>query len=72
MSKYRNISGRTLSVRTERGFVDVPDGEVVEHTAAYEAAHYIQTGEQGEPALWEPVDAGKGKAPKGGAVKDGE
>lgn len=63
MSRYRNISGRTLSVRTERGFVDVPDGEVVEHTADYVSAHYIQTGEQGEPALWEPVS--KAKAPKG-------
>lgn len=56
MAKYRNISGETRWVDLGNGqFPKVADGEIVDFPENYPC--YIQTGETGEPPLWEPVTA---------------
>lgn len=69
MPKYRNVSGRGLSVLTERGYVDVAEGEVVEFSAAFVGEHYLQTGATGEEVLWEPLAAPVSKAKAAPAVE---
>lgn len=54
MAKFRNISGETRWVDLGGGrFPKVEDGDIVDFPDDYPC--YIQTGETGETALWEPV-----------------
>ena len=50
--KYRNISGETMYVPVLRP-ARVGDGEIADFPDDYPC--YVQTGETGEPALWELI-----------------
>ena len=52
--KFRNVSGQTLYVPALR-FPRVEHGEIADFPDDYCATHYIQTGDQNEPPLWEAV-----------------
>ena len=54
MAKFRNISGEARWVDLGNGRLPkVEDGDVIDFPDEY--PHYIQTGETGEPPLWEAV-----------------
>lgn len=58
--KYRNISGEVLYVPAlARPRVDA--GDIADFPDDYPC--YVQTGETGEPPLWEPVTTIKKSAP---------
>ncbi len=57
MPKYRNITPEPLTVVTETGMVTVQPDAILTVSQDFADAHYFQTGETGEGALWAPVDA---------------
>lgn len=59
MTQYRNISGDVLYVPALRA-PRVEPGEIAEFPDDYPC--YVQTGETGEPALWEAVTPLKKKS----------
>lgn len=63
MPKYRNITDEPLTVVTETGMVTVQPDAILTVSQTYADAHYIQTGETGEPPLWAPVEAPPKKTP---------
>lgn len=69
MAKYRNITHETLAVDLGQfGLVTVEPEGVFEVSASY--PNYIQTGETGEPALFELVDTTTKKAAAAPAKKE--
>lgn len=55
MAQYRNITEETLYLVTDSGLVKVEADSVVTVSDDFAATVYFQTGETGEPALWELV-----------------
>lgn len=68
--KFRNVSGRELSVEADGVWQDVKPDEVLTLSDQFVADHYIQTGDTGEDALWEPVAAALKKPAGSGTTRD--
>lgn len=59
MPAFRNVTEETLWVATDRGLEKCDPDSVLTVSDAFAAAVYFQTGETGEPKIWEAVAAAK-------------
>lgn len=61
MAQFRNISGDTLWVATDRGLVECDTDTIIDVSDEFASTVYFQTGDTGETALFALV---KADAPK--------
>jgi hypothetical protein len=59
MPAFRNVTADTLWVVTDRGLEKCEPESVLTVSDAFAEAVYFQTGETGEPVIWEAVVAAK-------------
>lgn len=66
MAQYRNVTDETLYTVTPQGLVKVEPDSILTISDDFAASRYWQTGETGEPQIWEPVDQApsRGKSSK--------
>jgi len=61
MPAFRNVTADTLWVVTDRGLEKCEPESVLTVSEAFAESVYFQTGETGEPVIWEAVAAAKSK-----------
>jgi len=55
MAQFRNISGESLFVATDRGLVECENDSILDVSDEFASTVYFQTGDTGETPLFEAV-----------------
>lgn len=69
MAQFRNITDQVLYVVTDRGMEKCEPDSVLTVSDAFAESHYFQTGETGEPAIFEAVAASSSKKSKSAPIE---
>jgi hypothetical protein len=64
MAQFRNISGESLFVATDRGLVECENDSILDVSDEFAAQFYFQTGDTGETPLFEAVIAQSARTSK--------
>jgi hypothetical protein len=64
MAQFRNISGESLFVATDRGLVECENDSILDVSDEFAATVYFQTGDTGETPLFEAVIAQSARSNK--------